>query len=567
MVLNLFIKDFGIIEKTDIDMGTGLNVLTGETGSGKSIIIAALEVVSGGRALSEYIRSGSERSILQLTADIAGNSKIKGLLSDKGISEDDNGIIVLTREINISGRSVCRINGQVTTLNIYKEFGQYIIDIQGQHEQQFLFVPERQQYLLDAYGGNDLSRISDELIKLYREHREKKLLLNVIKEKYRDWARRKDTINYQVDEIDEIFPIAGEDDELQMERRKLVNIEKLSSLVNESYKSLQGGGLSPSLTDLAALLLKNLEKASELDSALEPVKDITASGLYQIEEACRELAAYIDNLEFYPSRLEYIEERLEKIERLKKKYGNTIEEVLSYKDSIIHERDEFDQGDIKAEILSEELCELDKKLSAVGAGLTEERKKASHKLEINITKQLEDLDMPGAQFAIKFTELDEIGENGKEKIEFYISVNAGEPLKPMSKVASGGEISRILLAIKGVLAALEDIPTLVFDEIDTGIGGRTIRSVAFKLCALSLKRQVICVTHSPIVASMADNHLAIEKTGAGGRTVTKVLRLINKKEKVEEIARMLGGDSEAAVIHARQMLEETAAIKKQYFNR
>ena len=552
MLLNLFIKDFGIIEKTDIDFSPGLNVLSGETGSGKSVIIDAIQVVSGGRSSTEYIRAGCDQSIIQLTADISGLTHIEGLISERGINSDSTGIIVMSRELNRS-RSICRINSQITTLNVYREFGQALLDIQGQHDQMLLLSPDKHLQLLDAYGGEEIAGAAAEVRSLYREWAEKKKSISAIQEKYREWARKQDIISFQASEIDSAALVPGEDGALESEKRKLVNIEKLSALVNESYQHMYGGGPSESMLDLAGKSIKSLAKAAELDPMLNRARELASQSLYQAEEACRELSAYMDSLEFYPARLEQIEGRLEQLGRLKKKYGNTIEEILSYGDEIKKELTEIVDGDKRLESLKSELEDIEIRLGKAASVLTGYRKKHAGQLENAIKKELIDLEMAGAEFVINFTGLDCVAETGSEKAEFYMSANSGEPVRPLSRIASGGEASRILLAVKGILAEMEETPSLVFDEVDTGIGGITIKSVTLKLKKLSTRRQVICVTHSPSVASAADRHMAIRKMESGGRTVAVVVPL-EENERVDELARMLGGDGKAAVDHARQML-------------
>jgi DNA repair protein RecN (Recombination protein N) len=558
MLLDLFIKDFGIIEKTAITFESGVNVLSGETGSGKSVIIDALQVAAGGRASAEFIRSGCDRSIIQLTADISGLQSIAELLAQRGINGDSTGVLTMTRELS-KNRSICRINGQITTLHVYRELGQALIDIQGQHDQILLFQPEKHLQLLDAYGGEDVQAVKAGVKNLFKEYLKQKELIGSLQDKHREWARRQDVISYQLADIDGVSPVPGEEMELVGEKRKLVNIEKLSALVSDSYRYMYGGGPAESIMDLAGKSVKNLEKAADLDPVLTRVLDLTSQSLFQIEEACREMAQYMDGLEFFPARLEHVEGRLEQLDRLKKKYGDTIEEILLYRDAINRELGEMVDVDQRLEAARAGLEAAQKKLAEAALALTGKRQKYARLLEQAIKKELNDLEMAGAEFVINFERLEVIGETGSEKAEFYMSANAGEPVRPLSRVASGGEASRILLAVKGILAQLEETPTLVFDEVDTGIGGMTIKSVAHKLKKLSAKRQVICVTHSASVASIADRHMTIRKTGSGGRTVA-VVTCLGNADRVDELARMLGGDGKTALDHARQLLVEAGKI-------
>ncbi len=561
MLLNLYIKDFGIIEQTEINLTPGLNVLTGETGAGKSIIIDAVQVVTGGRAMSEYIRAGCDRAVLQAAADTGDMAEIYGLLAESGIAPDQDGVVILTREINRSGRNLCRINSRMVPLGLYREIGRRLVDIQGQNDQQMLCDPDRQLHLLDAYGGAELLNVSSEVARIYRRQREAREAVESLRQLSREWARRQDLINYQINDIDGASLKPGEDEDLAAERNRLVNAEKLSRLVADCYRNLYGGGAAASAAELSGRALKLLDRVVEMDESLAGARNMVADALYQIEEACRELSRYMDGLEFYPARLEFVEERIDLLNRLKKKYGNTIEDVLGYREEIAAELLEMENREEKIERLEEDLSGLTKQLAEWADRLTRGRISAAAAMEGEIARELADLEMPGAVFKIVFSQRESISERGKERAEFHISTNPGEPARPLSKIASGGETSRLMLAVKSILAELEGIPTLIFDEIDTGIGGRTIRSVALKLRQLGKNRQVICVTHSPSVASMARNHLVIRKGESGGRTRAVVLSL-NGRERLEELARMLGGRDEdgAALHHAEKLLEEAGTF-------
>ncbi|MFZ5596600.1 MAG: DNA repair protein RecN [Bacillota bacterium] len=563
MLINMFIRDFGIIEKTEINFTPGLNVLSGETGAGKSIIIDALQIATGARASTDYIRAGCNRAIVQITADCSKLPNLEKMLTDRGIAVDETGLVILTRELSIGGRSLCRINGQPVTLNVYREIGQQIVDIQGQHEQQQLFVPEKQLQLLDLYGGKDVTEAVCRVEQQYKKYRQSKGLLENLKKNHREMVRRQDTLKFQIEEINSVSPGPGEDIVLLAEKRKMANSEKLSRLMGECSSFLCGGGSDTSSLDLTGRAVKTLTAAAGLDDGLSRIKELVEGAYYQLEEACHNISAYMDSLEYYPEKLESVENRLDQINRLKKKYGSTVEEVLKYRDDIEKELEEIDSGDRKAELMEKELESLFQSLQALAGDLSEKRKKAAAGLEGDIASELEKLGMGGAKFIINFTALDEISEKGLERAEYYISANPGEPVKPLSKIASGGESSRLLLAIKNVLASIEDTPTMVFDEIDAGIGGYAIRAVAMRLFKLSEKKQVISVTHSPNIASMAHNHLLITKSESGGRTVSGIIQLKGEERK-RELARMLGGgqDSGTALNHATHMLEEAKKLKE-----
>jgi len=562
MILNLFIKDFGIIEKTDLIFCRGLNVLTGETGSGKSMIIEAIQVVTGGRAHTDYIRAGCDRAVVQAAVDIRGLPGVERLLADGGITAEPDGSIILTREINKGGRNICRINGQMVPLGLFREAGRMLVDIQGQSEQQLLFDQERQLFLLDAYGGEEISGVAAEVAGLYRRQREVGTDLTALRENYREWARRQDLINYQINDIDGVAPKIGEDEELAAGKKRLANAERLSRLVSECYRDLYGGGEQTfSAQELAGKALKGLDQAVELDGGLAGARDLLRGALYQLEEACRELSAYADGLEFNPARLELIEERLDLLSRLKKKYGPTIGDVLSYRDQIAAGLGEMADVEGKAVRLEKELAGLLERLGEKAAVLSGLRSAAAQALEEAIARELADLEMGSVAFSINFSRRERISEKGLERAEYFISTNPGEPIRPLARIASGGETSRVMLAVKHILADMEGIPTLVFDEIDTGIGGRTIRAVALKLYLLGRKRQVLCVTHSPVVASVSQCHLLISKFESEGRTLSEVSAL-DGESRLRELARMLGGAGrdDAALTHARQLLEDARQL-------
>lgn len=564
MLLNLYIKDFGIIVKTEINFALGLNILSGETGSGKSIVIEAIQVITGGRASSEYIRAGCEKAIIQAAVEIKNMLHmlhLNKLLTEKGIMADLDEPLILMREISISGRNLCRLNGQLVTLNIYREICQQLVDIQRQHEQQILYSPDRQLFLLDTYGGESITTANIAVAAIFREWRQKKVYIDDLQINNNKCAKRQEDIIFQINEIDSISPKPSEDDEILVEKYKLVNCEKITTLAGECYHLLHGEGSNSSSLDLTGESLKAIEKLVPLDSNLGHLRDLIAGAFYQIEDAGRELAAYIDSLEYYPARLEYIEERLNSLALLKKKYGQTLTDVLSYREKMNSELQEMGSSEQTLATAKKELDLLKKQLDNNACILSKRRKEAAIQMEKEIARELEDMEMGNVKFYINFTDREDITENGREKAEYLISTNPGEPLRPLSRVASGGETSRLLLAIKRTLNEAEGIPTIVFDEVDAGIGGNTIQSVAIKLYNLSKKRQVICVTHSSVVASMAQEHHTVRKREMDGRTSAEIYTL-NNKERLEELTRMLGGgdDGKAAYEHARHLLEKARII-------
>ncbi len=558
MLLNLYIKDFGIIEKTEINFTAGLNVLSGETGSGKSIVVDAIGVVSGGRALAQYIRSGCQEALIQAAFNLTLSNEITDLLNRNNIQIQKDELLILSRVINNNGRNLCRVNGQMVNLSTFKEIGQRLIDIQGQNEQQLLFSQERQLFILDAYGGEKLLNCRAQVSKLYQQHSLLFKNIEKLRIQNQDAAKEQDLINYQINDIDNVFLSPGEDVELLTERNRLSNIEKISLLVNESYHLINGMSESPfSILDSAGKALKLLDNLAEIDPILTETRAMMASALYQMEESSRNLSQYRDNLEFYPLSLEAVEERLEQITKLKRKYGESIEEILNYRQEIEKKLLEMDNAEQSLRSMEEEHQKIKAALELAAAELSTLRSETAVRLENNITKELAHLKMGGVSFKIIFTENINITESGSEKAEFFISTNPGEPLKPLSKVASGGETSRIMLAIKTILAETEDIPTLIFDEIDTGIGGKTIWSLGQKLSKLAENRQIISITHSSPLASLADNHLLICKCQMKDKTFAHVITL-DENGRLKELTRMLGGteNDRTALDHARELLNK-----------
>jgi DNA repair protein RecN (Recombination protein N) len=556
MLLSLFIRNFGIIELLNMDLHKGLNVLTGETGAGKSIIIEALQLALGGRASSEQVRTGTEKAMVQATFNVNSLPSLNPLLEKQGIEASGDGILFLSREIARSGKNICRINGQVVSLGFYKNVGRYLADLHVQHEQNSLLDQERQRKLLDRFGGKEVLKHLKEVQSVFNQWKSARLHFEKISKTAEERARRLETLRYEIEEISSANLKPGEEEELFAEKRILANAEKICQWATEAYALLyDSGGSQAAATDLlarAAAVVKNLisldERAGSIQVALE-------NALYQVEDAARELSSYRDRAEYSPGRLEPVEERLDRIKRLKKKYGNSISDVLDYLDSASKEMHYLENLEEKLEDAEKHLADLEAAYNQAAAKLSAARRKAAKQLEEAAIRELSSLELGRTVFRLGFFELTNPSESGMERIDFLISPNPGEPLKPLAKIASGGELSRIMLALKVLLAKADEIPVLVFDEVDTGIGGRALHAVAKKLSRLGEHRQVICVTHSAQVASHARTHHRIIKEFEGERTITRV-ELLDSAERLEELARMLGGKdiTEITRQHAGQML-------------
>jgi len=561
MLLNLYIKNFRLIESLTIEFQNGLNVITGETGAGKSIIIEALQVSIGGRATVEQIRTGSEKALVQSTFDINTIQGIFPLLEEQGIDFPEDGLLILTREINHSGKNVCRLNGQAVTLSFYRSIGHCLVDLHVQHEQQALLDQERHRRLLDRFGGAQVLDVLKEVNTTYARWKETLAAYERFSSDAGERSRRVDLLRYQIDEIERADPKPGEDEQLAAERNVLLNAEKISLLLNESYSLLyEGSHGQASVMDMLSRSLELVKNLALLDGRAEYLYKSLESILYQVEDTARELAVFRDKVEHNPQRLEVVEERLELLNNLKKKYADTIPGILKFLTNARGELENLESGAELAAVAGEELEKLENLYSRAAENLSNYRLQTAKKLEQAVSRELAELEMGKVEFRVAFTKVDGPSPGGAERVDFLFSPNPGEPLKPLAKIASGGELSRIMLALKTLLADADEIPVLVFDEVDTGIGGQTLHSVAEKLAKISEHHQVICVTHAAQIAGYASAHLRVNKEFNGERTVTKV-EALDLTGRIEELARMLGGREVTEITrrHAGQMLRLTSS--------
>ncbi|SFF93832.1 DNA repair protein RecN (Recombination protein N) [Desulfotomaculum arcticum] len=566
MLIALYIQDFGLIDSAEIEFSGGLNVLTGETGAGKSVILDALKASLGFRIQSDMIRTGRERAVVQSLFDINSLSGVLARLEEYGLQPDaaDDLMLALSREINRQGRNICRINGRIVNLSVFREIGGLLADLHGQHDQQSLLQNDKQVLLLDGFGGYDLEVLVKETARTYREWQ------NNIKRKddiiggSRERQQRRDTIKYQLEEI-EAAKLAGEDEnQLNRRRNLLANAEKIGLLTEGILKKIHSGdGMSQAVVDLLGNSQTELEELVRYLPDTASIFENIQTALCLVEDAARELSSYRENIEMDPRELNYLEERLSQIERLKKKYGDTIEDIVQYRNSLAAELEQLDELDIDATGI-EKLVETSQNSYFATANKMEKlREKVAERLKKEVEAELSELEMAGVQFDIGFFP-GAPGPGGINKIEFMISPNPGEPLKPLAKIASGGELSRVMLALKSILAGNDDLATLVFDEVDAGIGGRTLRSVAEKLDKLALKKQVLCVTHSAVIAAYASTHYLIEKLVGDKKTTTTIKRL-DDDERINELSRMLGGDStsENLIEFVKKIRKKESGVRSQ----
>jgi DNA repair protein RecN (Recombination protein N) len=561
LLAELSIKNFAIIEKVSISFEKGLTVLTGETGAGKSIIIDAIHLLTGGRGSAEFVRHGEDKAEIEGLFQIENpNHPVYGKALEFGIDIEE-GMVILRRDIFRSGKSVCRINGKLVTISILREVGATLVDIHGQHEHQELMDETRHLPLLDQFGAREIAASLQEYQQIFHRFEQTQSRLKALSENDRQMAHRLDLIQFQYDEIQKANLKLNEDEELLEEKRKLANFEKIYEAIQLSFSGLQGEqrGL-----DWIGLVMGHMENAASLDASYKELYEAVASSYYQLEDTARSLRNQLDILEYDPQRLNEIEDRLNEINQLKRKYGKTIPEILEYAAKIEEEIETIQNKETHITELEKELNSIKKDLRIEAKQLTELRHKWGEKLTGLIHKELKDLYMDKTVFEIHFeTEQDHFSRNGADHVEFYISTNPGEPLKPLTKIASGGELSRIMLALKSIFSKHQGVTSIIFDEVDTGVSGRVAQAIAEKIYKVALDSQVLCISHLPQVAAMADTHLFISKMIKDGRTSTAVTAL-TEQEKIKEISRMISGVeiTDLTKQHAEELLHLAAETKR-----
>ena len=548
MLSLLHIENIAVIEQADISFDSGFNVLTGETGAGKSIVIDAISAILGERAYRDMIRTGTGKaSVRAVFRDVPRLP----WFAENGVEYDPETMI--HREIHLDGKNVCRVNGSLVSVSILRKLGIQLINIHGQHDSAALFDEENHLNFLDAFADNR------EVMESYQEsYRSVSALRREIDRMSMDEGeklRRMESLKFQIEEISRAELQEGEDEELEARRKVLQNSEKLSDAINEAVECLYGNDETDGAASLMAQAERELSRiiryGDQFAALHERVKDL----MYQVQDAAEELRDARDEFEYSADELERIESRLDVIHRLRRKYGATCTDILAYLEKAKKELDEIEFADDHIERLKKKLKKAEKEAWDKAEQLRQTRKETAKHLTVRILDELAQLDMPRVQFECVFTEL-ELGTNGADAVAFYMSANAGEALKPMSKVASGGELARIMLAMKNVLAEKDLVPTLIFDEVDTGVSGRAAQKVAEKLRSVAKSKQVLCVTHLPQLAALANTHLLIAKSEREGRTFTSVTPLDLEGRK-KELARIIGGANitETTLKSAEEMLK------------
>lgn len=563
MLLELSVENYILIDKLSISFDRGFNVLTGETGAGKSIVIDAIGLLLGDRATKDCIRYGEELAIIEGIFDIANREEIIDTLKQYGIDYNDYNMLIISREIHSSGRSTSRVNGRAVTLSILKDITSNIIDIHGQHEHQSLLESEKHFELIDSLNSKEITPL---LLKIKNEYDNLVKFNNKLKEltlDERERERKLDLLKFQFDEInnsnlkkDEFDTITERYNILSNTEDIIKNVDKINNTLNNyEYRET-------SVIDLVNSILISLQSISVFDKKFLEHHQTVQAVVYQLQDLYRELRKYGENLEFNPEELKELEDRLDIINKLKRKYGDDISQILDYKENIEVEINSLSNCDLEIDNYKNKITDTEKVLYSLCDELSVNRKITSEKLERMISNELNELNMSNIIFKVNFDKFDYFTPNGIDKIEFLISTNIGEPLKSLSKIVSGGEMSRIMLAFKSILADVDRISSLIFDEIDTGISGRTAQVVGEKIAKISKEHQILCITHLPQIAAMADTHFLINKEIINNKSITNIVKL-SYDEQIQELSRLLGGVNltEITKKHAKETLDLAKAYK------
>lgn len=563
MLRELTIRNVAVIDELTVTFVPGLNVLTGETGAGKSILIDALQLVLGARSSEELLRSGAEEATVEAAFDAGPGRQVGDLLEAEGIAAEPGEFLILRRQLFRDGRTKAYANGRLTSAATLRALAECLVDIHGQHPGQLLLDPRRHRELLDAYAGvgEDARAYRDRFGQWQAVRREREVLLSAERER----AQRQDLLEFQRREIEAARLEVGEEETLSAEHAILCNHERLFSAVEQAYRALEesDGAILEGLPAVAA----RVREAAAIDQRLRDVLEALEAGGVQLREAARGLRDYRGRIEFDQGRLDTIDGRLHEVGKLKRKYGASVGEVLDHLERVRKELASLERSEARLGELDLALTEIQRDLAGRAERLSGVRRRAAPRLQEAILAEIRELGMSRAAFEVRVTPVPPgeaaLGPHGIDEVEFLISPNPGEPPKPLHKIASGGELSRTMLAIRVILAAADQTPSLVFDEVDAGIGGTTAEIVGRKLAAASRQHQVLCVTHVPQIACFADQHVAVSKRTLRDRTQTTV-QILSGSERAQEIARMLGGPSRSAtpLQHATELLEAANLLRK-----
>lgn len=551
MLENLIIENFAIIEKVNLEFDGGMSVLTGETGAGKSIIIDALSMLTGGRANSEMVRHGSHKAVLQAVFSVPNNTDLLNDLDHNGITIED-GELIIYRELNQNGRSTIRINSVLVNLKTLSVIGQHLVDIQGQNDTQQLLNSEEHLPLLDAFGGENLAIVKRQYAKLFNDFRSITQHIRKIQTSQQEITQRLDLLQFQQQELNDAALEAHEEEHLLDSRGKLINFKKIADRLQSAQTALNGDQVGA--VDLLAETMHVLQEISEYDDNYAELATTIADSYYVAQEVGRDVDEQMGQLTYDETELLRIEERLQLIHSLERKYGTTVADVLAFQSKVDQELSAIDHDEYDIEQLQIKKNELRQVLRKQAIKLREVRQQVARDLEQNVNQQLSDLLMPGAEFEVHFEPIEGFVSSGTDKIEFYVQTNIGEGMAPLVKIASGGEAARLMLALKTTFAKQQHIISIIFDEADTGVSGRVAQAIAKKMMTIATDSQVLAITHLPQVAAAATHHFLISKATENDRTITKVQHL-DENGRERAIAMMLSGDkiTDTALANARDL--------------
>ncbi len=566
MLRSISIVNYTLIKELTVDLGEGMNVITGETGAGKSIVIDAISLLLGERASKDNLRIGASKMVVSALFDppnVREDPKVGELLDKYGVNISEE--LIITREMDKRGKTVCRVNGIIVPLALLKALGPHLMDIHGQHEHASLFKAENHRIQLDAYAGKEAREILDELSEMTASLRKTAGQIRELESRGREERRAEEFDRFALNEIRKASLEPDEEEILNEEKQILSHSEQLFSEAAQARMILSDEDPeSPSLIDAISDLESRIDRLSSIDSQFAPYAQSVQSAVIELENLSAELSSYVENMDFSPARLEEIENRLSVIDNLKKKYGEDIPQILSYADGLEEKLEGLDHADETLENLKKDYTKKRGEYNNRADRLHDIRKEKARGFKDALENELKDLAMEKARVDVRITEdKNLISSHGKDDVEFMISVNPGVPPRPLRRIASGGEISRVMLSLKCIFGEKDHTDTMVFDEIDTGISGRTAQSVAEKISKLSRSHQVICITHLPQIAAMADRHFLVEKS-SDDQSVEVSFTPLDEEKRVSEIARMIGGAeiTDTTKVHAKEMLEQSGQIKK-----
>ncbi|WP_314737138.1 DNA repair protein RecN [Limosilactobacillus urinaemulieris] len=556
MLQELTIDNLAIIKHLSLDFSDQMTVLTGETGAGKSIIIDAVGLLAGGRGSQEYIRRGVDKLSLQGQFALPQDPEFDHLLDSLGIDHED-GILIISREIYRRGRNVIRVNGQLINTATLRQIGSRLVDIQGQNEHQLLLQPEMHLGMLDQFAHNEVQELLNLYQNEYQDYVKLKAAVSKKQNNEQQWAQRLDMLRYQVNEIAEANLKADEEEQLTSERDRLEHFQQINNALQQAVTVFNGGDQGAVL-DQIATVMSSINEIAEFDGAYDSLSKSLNDAYYALQDVATEASQQLDLLEFDDNRLSEIDQRLTMIGDLEHKYGDSVKDVLDYYDQIKQELDSMEEAADSNSDLEERLSTAEEKLIKTGQQLSQVRQQAAHRLTKLVHQQLKELYMDKAVFEVHFAKQSRVHftPTGIDEVEFYIQTNPGETMGPLARIASGGELSRVMLALKTIFAQNEGVTSIIFDEVDTGVSGRVAQAIADKIKVIANKSQVLCITHLPQVAAVAQHHFLIQKHVKDERTTTMVT-ILSDKERVNELARMLSGEKVTKLTkeHAEELLK------------